>query len=201
MKRGSLGEPISIIIVYVDDFLGVYRSDYNVHEVYKAFKWGALQNFEVDKPVTFKGKQITLKQRANGRHYLHVCQKEFISGMAAGKIPRGADLSSTLFAEQRAEFRSVTGCLQWISGQSRPELSAVNSLSNHGGATTVGDVKAIYEAINFAASTKDNGFVIPDVPVNKESCRSFRSTRRLRQGRLHQPLSQRQFSTTWQLTK
>ena len=70
---------------------------------------------------------------------LHVCQKEFISGMAAGKIPL--------------------------------ELSAVNSLSNHGGATTVGDLKAIYEAVNFAASTKDNGFVvvIPDVPVNKES--------------------------------
>ena len=139
IKRDSRGEPISSIIVYVDDFLGVYRSDYNVDEVYQAFKWGALQNFEVDKPVTFKGKQITLKQRANGRHYLHVCQKEFISGMAAGKIPL--------------------------------ELSAVNSLSNHGGATTVGDLKAIYEAVNFAASTKDNGFVvvIPDVPVNKES--------------------------------
>ncbi|CAE7840841.1 RE2 [Symbiodinium necroappetens] len=163
------GHLLSTIIVYVDDFLGAYRSDYNLDEVKEAFKWGSLQDFEVGKAVTFKGKQITLKQKANGRHYLHVCQKEFIGGMTSGKVPRGADLSSTLTAEQRAEFRSVTGCLQWVSGQSRPELSAVNSLSNHGGATTLADLKALYEAVNFASATKDNGFIIPDVPVNTSS--------------------------------
>ncbi|CAE7750496.1 RE2 [Symbiodinium sp. CCMP2592] len=169
LKFNSQGELISLIIVYVDDFLGTYRSDYNVSEVHEAFKWGSLQSFEVGKPVTFKGKQITLRQRANGRHYLHVCQREFISGMASGKIPRGSKLEDPLTSEQRAEFRSVTGCLQWVSGQSRPELSAVNSLSNHGSSTTVGDLKGLYEAVDFAVATKDNGFVIPDVPVNKAS--------------------------------
>ncbi|CAE7919464.1 GIP [Symbiodinium necroappetens] len=160
---------ISIIIVYVDDFLGAYRSDYDVTEVHKAFKWGALQNFEVGKTVTFKGKQITLRQRANHRYYLHVSQVEFIGGMASGKIPRGSKLDEPLTPAQRAEFRSVTGCLQWVAGQSRPELSAVNSLSNHGGATTLSDLEALYEAVDFAAATKENGFVIPDIPVTKAS--------------------------------
>ena len=56
-----------------------------------------------------------------------------VTGMASGKIPRGSNLEEPLTQAQRAEFRSVTGCLQWVAGQSRPELSAVNSLSNHGG--------------------------------------------------------------------
>ena len=53
--------------------------------------------------------------------------------------------------------------------QSRPELSAVNSLSNHGGATTQADLRALYQAVDFAAATRENGFVIPDVPLNKAS--------------------------------
>ena len=163
------GQLVSIIIVYVDDFLGAYRSDYDIAEVHGAFKWGALQNFEVGKTVTFKGKQLTLKRRADGRHFLHVSQKEFIGGMASGKIPRGCNLDEPLSPELRAEFRSVTGCLQWVAGQSRPELSAVNSLSNHGGSTTIGNLKSLYEAVDFAVATKENGFIIPDVAVNKNS--------------------------------
>ena len=116
LKYDKAGHLISIIIVYVDDFLGVHRSDYDVSEVHKAFKWGALHEFKLNETVTFKGKQLTLKLRANGRHYLHVCQKDFIDGMTSGALPRNADLTATLTPEQKTEFRSVTGCLQWLSG-------------------------------------------------------------------------------------
>ena len=169
VKFDAADQLVSIIIVYVDDFLGAYRSDYNVDEVHQAFKWGSLETFRPGQAVTFKGKQITLRQRANGRCYLHVCQKEFIEGMTSGKIPRSADPDAVLSTEQRAEFRSVTGCLQWISGQSRPEISAVNSLSNHGGQTTLNDLRSLYQAVDFAKATQENGFVIPDIPVNKAS--------------------------------
>ena len=81
---------VSIIIVYVDDFLGVHREDYDIDEVTKAFRWGVLHSFEVDRTVTFKGKQLTLRQKETGRIYLHVCQREFIEPyQGVGPGPKG----------------------------------------------------------------------------------------------------------------
>ena len=81
---------MSIIIVYVDDFLGVHREDYDIDEVTKAFRWGVLHSFEVDRTVTFKGKQLTLRQKETGRIYLHVCQREFIEPyQGVGPGPKG----------------------------------------------------------------------------------------------------------------
>ena len=119
--------------------------------------------------MTFKGKQLTLRAKNNGRVYLHVCQKEFIDGMDPGKVPRGSDLQKLLTPDQKAEFRSIAGCLQWISGQCRPELAAANSLANHGNQTTLGDLRDLYQAVDFARETRDDGFVIPDVPINKST--------------------------------
>ncbi|CAE7534105.1 UCK2 [Symbiodinium necroappetens] len=145
------GQLVSIIIVYVT----------------QAFRWGILQEFALEQTVTFKGKQLTLRAKNNGRVYLHVCQKEFIDGMDPGKVPRGSDLQKLLTPDQKAEFRSIAGCLQWISGQCRPELAAANSLANHGNQTTLGDLRDLYQAVDFARETRDDGFVIPDVPISK----------------------------------
>ncbi|CAE7284877.1 GIP, partial [Symbiodinium necroappetens] len=161
------GQLVSIIIVYVDDFIGAYREDHDNTEVTQAFRWGVLQEFALNKTVTFKGKQLTLKEKPGGRVYLHVCQKEFIEGMSPGKIPRGSDLDQLLNDDQKAEFRSIAGCLQWISGQTRPELAAVNSLANHGSKSTLADLRDLYQAVDFARETKEDGFIIPDVPLNK----------------------------------
>ena len=161
------GQLVSVIIVYVDDFIGAYREDYDNTEVTQAFRWGVLQEFALNKTVTFKGKQLTLKEKPGGRVYLHVCQKELIEGMSPGKIPRGSDLDQLLNDDQKAEFRSIAGCLQWISGQTRPELAAVNSLANHGSKTTLADLRDLYQAVDFARETKEDGFIIPDVPLNK----------------------------------
>ncbi|CAE7834550.1 RE1 [Symbiodinium sp. CCMP2592] len=169
MKFGPDGHLISLIIVYVDDFLGTYREDYDVTEVHKAFKWGALHDFKLNEALTFKGKQLTLKENAAGRIYLHVCQRDFLDSMSAGRVPKGADLTSFLTADQKAEFRSVAGSLQWLSGQTRPELAAVNSLSNHGAETTVGDLKTLFEALDFAKETRDDGFIIADVPLDRST--------------------------------
>ena len=162
-------ELISIILVYVDDFLAVHREDCPIQPVWDSFKWGSLNKVEANKEFTFKGKQISLRQRPTGRFYLHLCQAEFIDGMSVGKIPRGANLEETLSPEQRAEFRSISGCLQWLSTQTRPELSATNSLSNKGEKTTLGDLKALYQALEFARATKNDGIVLEDVALNRGS--------------------------------
>ena len=67
MKRDSSGALISIIVVYVDDFWGAFRVDYDVSEVHKTFTWGSLSYFELDKPLTFKGKELTLRLTEQSR--------------------------------------------------------------------------------------------------------------------------------------
>ena len=84
-------ERISIVLVYVDDFFGVYREDCSIKPVWQSFKWGSLNTVEPDKEFTVKGKQISLRERPSGRFYLHLCQAEFIDGLSVDKIPRGAD--------------------------------------------------------------------------------------------------------------
>ena len=162
-------ELISVILVYVDDFLGVHREDCPMQSVWDSFKWGSLNKVEPNKEFTFKGKQISLRERPSGRYYLHLCQAEFIEGLSVSKIPRGSDLSKTLTPEQRAEFRSISGCLQWLSTQTRPELSACNSLANKGDKTTLTDLKMLYQALDFAHATKEDGIVIEDVALNRAS--------------------------------
>ena len=55
------------IVVYVDDFLRVFRTDYGINEVDKAFSWGTFSHFEL-----FNGKELTLRLSNRGRHVLSV---------------------------------------------------------------------------------------------------------------------------------
>ena len=166
MKRNSQNELVSVIIVYVDDFLGVYRKDYDIAEVHNAFVWGALSFFKNQKPLTFKGKEVTLKLNNRGRYFLTITQKEFISGLSSGKLPKGASLDELLTPEQQGELRSVAGCLQWLCGQSRPELSPYVSLNSLNSKSTLANLKSLYYALDFAKETSDCRLVLPDLPLN-----------------------------------
>ena len=170
LKRDQKGEIISLIMVYVDDFLGTYRSDYNIEEVKSAFTWGSYSTMEPGETYTFKGKQLRFKERVPGRFVLEINQKEFIDGMQGGKLRKGRVGSDDLLTpEERAEFRSVAGSLQWLCGQSRPELSPAVSLSNKGLETRTSDLKNLFDAVDYAKETSTNGISIMDVPLNKAS--------------------------------
>ena len=167
LKRCSKGKIQSVILVYVDDFLGTFRSDYNFNEVKEAFQWGSLEFLQVGKPIVFKGKEVELFASPNNakRFQLKLTQKAFLDGLLQGKLPRGCDLLSPLDKEHKEEFRSVAGPLQWLAGQTRPELAPVISLSNKGEETFYGDFKALYSALEFAKQTSDQGLVLADVPL------------------------------------
>ena len=167
LKRCSKGKIISAILVYVDDFLGTFRSDYNFEEVKQAFQWGSLEFLEIGKPIVFKGKEVELfaKPGHSGRFQLRLTQKAFLDGLAQGKLPRGCDLEEKLDKEHKEEFRSVAGSLQWLSSQTRPELSPFISLSNKGEMTSYGDLKSLYLALGYAKQTANEGLVLADVPL------------------------------------
>ena len=81
---------LSIIIVYVDDFLGTYREDYDISEVHNAFKWGSLQDFQVGVAITFKGKQLTLRQRAMAASSCRCARRSSSRVWSAAKFPVAA---------------------------------------------------------------------------------------------------------------
>ena len=71
--------------------------------------------------------------------------------------------------EHWPEFRSVSGCLQWLAGQCRLDLASAVSLSNRGSETTYADLDALNQTLDFAKSTADLGICIRAVPIDQST--------------------------------
>lgn len=100
---------------------------------------------------------------------LKITQKGFIESMSLGKIPKGVDKNKKLSSTDWPEFRSITGCLQWLSSQTRLDVASTVSLMNHGGDTTYGHLENLYKARKFLKSTSNLGVVIHPVPLNQST--------------------------------
>ena len=163
-------EVVSIVLVYVDDFIGAHRQDYCIEELHSKFKWGSLSNLKLNEPATFKGKELTLQLNDEGRYVMKVTMKKFINGLDSGSLPRGRLQGKLeLSPSEQKELRSVSGCLQWAATQTRPEIAATVSLTAHGAEAKIQDLKNLYSTIGFLKETSDRGILIQDVPINKQT--------------------------------
>ena len=139
------GEIISIILVYVDDFIGLFRSDYDLNEIHALFRWGAFTYFEENKPVTFKGKELTMIKKGD-RFQLKITMASFINSLDVGTIKKGRlQQNPALTPDEQKELRSVSGCLQWVSTQCRPEVSAI--VGARLSIVAAVDAKSLYDAL------------------------------------------------------
>ena len=165
-KRCSRGYLQVILIVHVDDFLVAFRKDYNMDELLGMFTWGNKAYLEKGKPLTFRGKLISL-DTVNGKDVIKVTQTEFIKEMECGSIKKGRLTAESLNAKERDEFKSVSGSLQWLGGQSRPDLCALTSLSNKGSDTKPTDLRDVLEGIKVAKETMTDGLTFQGIPLNR----------------------------------
>ena len=164
------GDIVSLVVIYVDDFIGVHREDYPIDELHQSFKWGSLSKMEVGTPTVFKGKELHLLRDSNGRYTMKITMTKFIQTLDSGQIPRGRlQQPPGLSPAEQRELRSVSGCLQWAATQARPEISPTVSLTPHGAEATIYDLKSLYSTIDFLKATSENGITIQDVPVGKDS--------------------------------
>ena len=85
--------------------------------------------------------------------------------MKGGKVDRKR-LKETLDAQDLGEFRSVSGCLQWLAGQTRPDVAAVVSLCSKGAKSTYEDLQNMYAAVDHLHATKEQGIVLRSVPIS-----------------------------------
>ena len=145
----------TLIICYVDDFFGIHREDYEIAEVHEKFKWGELQYFEIDKPQTFKGKELCYKLNKENRVILHITMTKFLETVEPYVMPKGRlKQPEVLSADEQKEFRSIAGCLQWLGSQARPDVSPAISLSNHGLKTTIHDLRTLAETLQSPRTLK-----------------------------------------------
>ena len=79
------------------------------------------------------------------------------------------DFKVTASQDEWKEFRSVAGSLQWLGGQTRPDLCAATSLANRGSETRPSDLKTLYEYTSLAKETPQLGLCFHPVPFNKAS--------------------------------
>ena len=129
----------AVLLVYVDDFLLAHDKRFNRDELTKHFTWGSEAELSLDTPLEFKGKQLVLERR-DDKYVLSLNQTKFINAMVGGKVAK-KQFADTVKAEDMPEFRSVAGSLQWVAGQTRPDVAATVSLSCKG-------TKSTYQNLN-----------------------------------------------------
>ena len=106
---------------------------------------------------------------ATGDFSVSLTQRTFIEALEGGTVKRGSK-GQKIHPEHLSEVRSVTGSLQWVAGQTRPDVAAVVSLASRGGNSTYDDLNNLYEAVEHLKRTCNEGIVFPKVAINEATC-------------------------------
>ena len=158
MLRDHQGTLVGVMVVHVDDLMfchdGSAMAVKTAETLAKRFPFGTWDRV-ADKPsgVTYCGKEIRLQSEA-GRERILLSQDGFIDGrLEEMELSRERKRNPELYAteEERGNFRSVVGSLQWLTTQSRPDLAfETNQLQKRIADLRVGDLvranKAVREA-------------------------------------------------------
>ena len=160
---------IAILIVHVDDFMMTYNCEkYSIDDFKALFRWGSTTDISLETSGEYRGKEIQLKKDSNGKFNYVITQTKFIQAMDSGHVTKERLKGEKLLtAEELGELRSVIGSLQWLSGQTRPDLAATASLCHHGAKSEIGDLQKAYEAIEYAKATMNDGITMPAIPFNR----------------------------------
>ncbi|CAE7631963.1 RE1 [Symbiodinium sp. CCMP2592] len=129
MLRNPEGLLIGVMIIHVDDLMvchdGSQQAMDAIERLRKRFPFGTWERV-ADKPqgVTYCGKEICL--RKDTQPYITLAQDGFVDGrLEEMDIEPSRKRCPEQYAseEERAEYRSIVGSLQWLSTQSRPDMS------------------------------------------------------------------------------
>ena len=107
--------------------------------------------------LEFKGKEIRLKFEARSEYYLSFTQTKFIEALEVPKIKGKGE--ETLQPADLPDYRSVSGSLQWVSGQTRPDVAATISLCSKGSKATYKDLHwCVTLSSQISESNEERGF-------------------------------------------
>lgn len=159
---------VAVMIVYVDDFLLSHSKHFRLEKLTELVSWGSQTQLSVDQHIEFKGKEIHLRyDEVKNCYVLDIKQTKFIEAFKSGNVKGKKD--EQLRSEDLPEYRSVTGSLQWVAGQTRPDVAATVSLHSKGTKATYGDLYAMYEAVEHLRHTSKTGFTMNPAYVNEST--------------------------------
>ncbi|CAL1163402.1 unnamed protein product [Cladocopium goreaui] len=168
---GSDGLLDCVLIVHVDDFMATFSSSFDKTILEGLFEWGSVTLIDEDHSGEYRGKEIKMLKKPDGRIHYTVTQQSFLANLQEGKLKQGRLKADDLLNDEEIkEFRSVSGCIQWLGGQSRPDLASTASLCNKGSETRTSDLGRLHEALKYAKLTDTSGLIFGDVPLNRASC-------------------------------
>lgn len=122
-----LGVLDALMIIHVDDVMAVYSESFELKLLEDMLKWGSITKVSTTNPGEYRGKEITMYEK-DGKFYYKVTQKSFTEKLTSGTIkPQRKRQPPQLSDDEKKEFRSICGCLQWLGSQTRPELSGLHS--------------------------------------------------------------------------
>eukprot|EP00435_Cladocopium_sp_Y103_P039269 s577_g10.t1 len=156
---------VAVAVVYVDDFLVTFSDHFNQKELLSLFSWGSHTTLTTETPLEFKGKEIHLRYDYERQFYVwDLKQEKFIKAFQSGRVTgkKSDNLDPSVFPE----YRSVAGSLQWVAGQTRPDVAATVSLHSKGSKATYADLTAMYDAVDHLRQTSDKGFVMNPTAID-----------------------------------
>eukprot|EP00971_Amphidinium_carterae_P245681 4879021-Amphidinium_carterae.1 len=149
----------ALALFHVDDLLITWDPQkFEIQRVRSCFEWGSWKNAR-ETEVEYLGKAI---QFLSDGILLH--QHRFITNTIKRDGSRRGKAEDSVPTEDLTEFRSATGVLQWLAGSMRPDLAAATSLLQSS-SPTWGDLRQLYEQIEYARSTSRAGIYFRPVPL------------------------------------
>ena len=165
----EVGNLTILMIVHVDDFLVCVREDYHMSSFLEAFKWGSQTELTESTPITFRGKEIHLLKEGE-LWIIKVTQQAFIKELSTGSVNKkriNDEAYPRLTEDEKKEYRSCAGSLQWLGSQTRPDVCSTVSLSNLGLETGPKELQVLYDCIQSVKATSDIGLIYYPVPVDR----------------------------------
>ena len=155
-------EPVAMLVLHVDDLMvatnGSAFSEKTVDLLFNRFPFGEWSKVaDSASGVTYCGKEIVVTKE-NGQDIILLKQKGFVDGRLE-TVPVSPERKKTPDAEvteeERSDFRSVLGSLQWLSNQSRPDISfMVNQLQKRVNKLTVRDLEVANRVVKIVKSVE-----------------------------------------------
>ncbi|CAE7266153.1 RE1 [Symbiodinium natans] len=156
--RESDGRLIGALIVHVDDIMiatdGSCKAERMVkllHERFPFGEWRRASEAAEGEGVKYCGKRVVVRGTA-GDEFLEVHQDELCEGRLE-KVPldpgRKECLHESVTVEEKTNFRSTVGSLQWLCNQTRPDISfEVNQLQKRVNSLKVEDVLRVNKLVD-----------------------------------------------------
>ena len=162
--------PIAMLTLHVDDVMiagdGSSYSESVIDRLHRRFPFGEWSVVAKEGKVRYCGKEVCVEER-NGSQCIVLKQKDFVIGKL-DPIPLSADRKrqsdSAASGQERTDFRSTIGSLQWLSTQSRPDIAfEVNQLQKRVPDLRVFDLLRANVLVKEVKSSDSVGLVFEDL--------------------------------------